>query len=106
MLAMAVRYGAVASNPDGSKYACSSGATVFYGSAPNRQYGMLTAAHCSQSFFYTRAGAFVGRTHKINTKADVQMLRTGSSGQSYSNRIFNGAWNPNYILAAYMASGT
>ena len=83
----------IGSNPDGSKYACSSGTTVFYGSAPNRLYGMLTAAHCKQNFFYTRAGAFVGRTHKINTRADVQILRTGSSGQSYSNRVFNGAWN-------------
>ena len=54
---------------------------------------MLTAAHCQEAFFYTRAGAFVGRTHKINTRADVQMLVTGSSGQPYSNRIFNGAWN-------------
>ena len=79
-------------NPNGSKYACSSGVTVFYGSAPNRRYGMLTAAHCGESFFYTRAGRFVGRTHKINTTADVQMLRTGS-GQPYSNRIFNGGWN-------------
>jgi hypothetical protein len=80
-------------NADGSKYACSSGVTVFYGAAPNRRYGMITAAHCGESYFYTRADRFVGRTHMINKTADVQMLRIGSIGQPYSNRLFNGAWN-------------
>jgi hypothetical protein len=73
---------------------CSSGVNVFYGSAPNRQYGITTAAHCHAQWFRTRANLRVGRTHKIDETADTQMLSHGGPGtQPYGNRVYSGAWN-------------
>ena len=75
--------------------ACGTGFVVFNGSAPNRTYGVITALHCGQALYYGRAnnspaGAFLGRTHAINSSLDAQWL---TSADSYGRAVWRGSWN-------------
>jgi hypothetical protein len=74
---------------------CTAGFPVFYGSSPNRQYGMVTAKHCRESFFHTASNRVVGRTHRVSSDSiDAQMLIGGGPGtQPYSNQVYWGPWN-------------
>jgi hypothetical protein len=77
---------------------------VFYGTAPNRIYGMLTAGHCREAFFDTPypANRPIGRTHLMSPKVitifpsgqpgyrwtDTQMIR--QDGSRYQEKIWSG----------------